>query len=113
MKKIEAIIRTEKLDIVMEALEREGYPGVTITDVRGHGKQRGARDEWHGQYQPKTFTNKTKIEIITHDADMNRIVNAIVTTARTQGFGDGKIFVSNIEDAIRIRTTQRGDVALD
>lgn len=113
MKKIEAIIRTEKLDVVMSALERAGYPGVTLTEVRGHGKQRGVREEWHGQYQPQTFTSKTKIEIVVHDGDANRVLTAIMEAARTQGFGDGKIFISTIEDAIRIRTQQRGDVALD
>ncbi len=113
MKKIEAFIREEKLDVVLNALEGVGYPGVTISEIRGHGKQRGVKDDWHGQYQKKTLVAKLRVEVIVHDKDVNRLINAIVEHAQTQNFGDGKIFVSDITDAIRIRTNQRGSVALD
>jgi nitrogen regulatory protein P-II 1 len=113
MKKIEAIIREEKLHAVIDALEQAGYPGVTVTDVRGHGKQRGSKANWHGQYQPHTFKTKTRLEIVVRDSDLNRILNTISETARSGNFGDGKIFVSEISDAIRIRTQQRGEIALD
>lgn len=113
MKKIEAFIREEKLKTVINALESVGYPGITITEVRGHGKQRGAKDDWHGQYVPPTLQAKLRVEVIVHDADVNPILNAIVNAARTQEFGAGKIFVTDVLDAVRIRTNQRGEIALD
>jgi nitrogen regulatory protein P-II 1 len=113
LKKIEAFIRAEKLDAVIDALERTGYPGITISEVRGHGKQRGSANEWHGQYQSHTFQPKIRLEVIIHDKDVNRILNAVAEAAKGGEFGAGKIFVSDISDALRIRTGQRGDIALD
>ncbi len=113
MKKIEAIIREEKLDAVVNALEEANYPGLTVSDVRGLGKQRGKKSDWHGQFQVRTFQEKVRLEVIVHDEDLNRMLQAITDAARTQEFGDGKIFVSDVMDVVRIRTNQRGEVALD
>jgi nitrogen regulatory protein P-II 1 len=112
MKKIEAFIRPEKLDAVVDALEAQGYAGLAVSEVRGHGKQRGKGSDYHGEYRPHTFNPKVRLELVVRDEDINRIVNALQDAARTKEFGDGKIFISQIEDAIRIRTGQRGDVAL-
>jgi nitrogen regulatory protein P-II 1 len=113
MKKIEAFIRPEKLDEVVNALEESGYSGLSITESRGHGKQRGENGSWHGQYKPHTFQTKLRLELVVHDGDANRVINAMATAARTSQYGDGKIFISDIADALRIRTNQRGEVALD
>lgn len=112
MKKIEAFIRPEKLDAVVDALEAEGYTGLAVSEVRGHGKQRGKEKDYHGEYRPHTFHPKIRLETVVKDADCNRIVNAMINAARTAEFGDGKIFISDIADAVRIRTGQRGEVAL-
>ncbi len=113
MKKIEAFIRPEKLDAVVFALEQAGYGGISISEVRGHGKQRGVKTEWHGQYEPHTFQSKLKLEIYVHDMDVNPAIHAITQASRTQKFGDGKIFVLEVLDAVRVRTEQRGEIALD
>lgn len=113
MKKIEAYIRPEKLDGVLNALERDGYFGISITESKGHGKQRGENNgAWHGQYKPHTYQVKLRLELVVGDDDANRIVNAIAAAAHTGEFGDGKIFMSEIVDVMRIRTGQRGEVAL-
>jgi nitrogen regulatory protein P-II 1 len=112
MKKIEAIIRPERLSKVREALNELGYPGMTITDVRGHGKQKGVDQVWRGQEYRVEFLPKLKIEIVVLDEDVDRTVSAIVMQARTGNIGDGKIFVSPVEDAVRIRTGEAGDNAI-
>ena len=114
MKKIEAVIRPEKLDDVRKAIESVGYPGVTLTEAEGHGKQKGVVQQWRGETYRVDFLPKVKLEIVAGDADAERIIQAIVKTARTNGgaVGDGKIFVSEIRDAIRIRTGERGESAL-
>ena len=112
MKKIEAIIRPEKLDEVRKAIEAVGYPGLTITEAEGHGKQKGVVQQWRGETYRVEFLPKVKLELVVGDADVDRIVQAIIKSAKTGSVGDGKIFVSDIKDAIKIRTGERGESAL-
>jgi nitrogen regulatory protein P-II 1 len=112
MKKIEAIIRAEKLSDVRQALEEIGYPGMTISDVRGHGKQRGLIQRWRGQEYKVDFLPKLKLEIVVLDQDVGKIANAILRGARTGDLGDGKIFVVSIDNAIRVRTGDDGEDAI-
>jgi len=112
MKKIEAIVRPEKIQDVVASLESIGYPGVTVSEVQGHGKQRGVTEQWRGQKYQVTFLPKLKLEIVVKDADLNRIIKAISSSAKTENVGDGKIFVSDVQDVIRIRTDERGDIAV-
>jgi nitrogen regulatory protein P-II 1 len=108
LKKIEALIRPERLDPVMDALRLLGYPGVTLTEVRGHGKQRGVTQVWRGSEYRVEFIPKIKLEAIVMDEDEQRVSSAIVRAARTGSVGDGKIFVYDVEDATRIRTGESG-----
>ncbi len=112
MKKIEAIIRPEMLDKVKKALEELGYPGMTLTDVRGHGKQRGLVQRWRGQEYKVEFLPKLKLEIVVTDGDEGRIAGAIARNARTGEIGDGKIFIIPVEDAIRISNGDEGANAI-
>jgi nitrogen regulatory protein P-II 1 len=112
MKKIEAIIREEKLDTVREALGKLGYFGMTVTEVSGHGKQGGITLQWRvGDYQVD-FLPKFKIELVILDEDASRVVDTIMKTCRTGERGDGKIFVIPVENAFRIRTREIGDDAI-
>ena len=109
MKKIEAIIRPEKLPIVKAALEETGYPGMTITEVRGHGVQKGIKQQWRGREFTVEFLPKVKIEVVvTTDADVDRILTLIHDNAATGEIGDGKVFVTDIAEAMRVRTGERG-----
>ncbi len=112
MKKIEAIIRPERLEEVVEALERAGYPGIMITEIEGHGLQKGVRQQWRGEEFQVNFLPKVKVEIVANEKEVDSIVDAIIRSASTGGVGDGKIFVSNVDEAIRIRTKERGVKAL-
>jgi len=112
MKKIEAIIRREKVDDVRKALEKAGYPGLTITEVEGHGKQKGVTQQWRGETYRVDFLPKVKLEIVASDSDAERIIQAVVKAAKTGAVGDGKIFVSDVRDAVKIRTGERGESAL-
>ena len=112
MKKIEAIIRTEKLGVVIEGLEGIGYPGMTLTDVRGHGIQKGATRVWRGREYKVDFLPKLKLEIVVPDESVAKIVDIIVKNARTGKVGDGKVFIIPIEDAVRVRTGERGGSAI-
>ena len=112
MKKIEAVVRPEKLDAVRHALEDSGYPGLTITEVEGHGMQKGTVQQWRGETYRVEFLPKVKLEIIVGDADVEKIVQAIIKSAKTGAVGDGKIFVSDVRDVIKIRTGERGDQAI-
>ncbi len=112
MKKIEAIIKPFRLDEVKEALQEAGLQGITITEVRGFGRQKGHTELYRGAEYVVDFLPKIKIEIIVPDAQVERMVEAIVNSAHTGRIGDGKIFISAVEDAIRIRTGDRGDNAL-
>ena len=112
MKKIEAVIREEQLPLVRAALEEGGYPGITMSAVRGHGRQRGVKQTWRGKEFTVEFLPKVKLELIVSDGDAARIVKAIAENARTGAVGDGKIWVSAIESVMRVRTAETGDVAL-
>jgi len=112
MKKIEAVIRPFKLDEVKEALLEEGIRGMTISEVRGYGRQKGHKETYRGSEYQIEFVPKIKIEVVVDDLLAEKIIEAILRTAKTGQVGDGKIFISNIEDVIRIRTDESGPEAL-
>ena len=112
MKKLEIIIRPEKLEIVRRALEEAGCAGLMITEIEGHGKQKGVVQQWRGEKYRVELLPKVKIELIVPDKDVDRIIKIIIEGARTGSVGDGKIFVSDIKDAIRIRTGEKGEEAI-
>ena len=112
MKKIEAIIREEKLDAVREVLSKSGYFGMTVSEVSGHGRQGGLELQWRaGEYQVDLLP-KLKLELVVLDGDAHKVVDAITSSARTGDIGDGKIFVLPVEDAVRVRTGEEGDKAI-
>ena len=112
MKKIEAIIREEKLEPVKKHLEEAGYFGMTISEVSGRGRQKGVPLKWGVREYRLEFLPKLKIEVVVLDEDVPIAINAIIRGARTGDIGDGKIFVIPIEDAVRIRTGDSGDNAV-
>jgi nitrogen regulatory protein P-II 1 len=112
MKKIEAIVRHFKLEDVKNALIEKGISGMTITEVRGFGRQKGHTEMYRGTEYRVDFVPKVKVEIIVDDGKLKPAIDAIVKVAQTGQIGDGKIFVSNLEEAIRIRTGETGQDAL-
>ena len=112
MKKIEAIIKPFKLDEVKEALQEVGIQGITVTEAKGFGRQKGHTELYRGAEYVVDFLPKVKIEIVVDDALVPKALEAIQTAARTGRIGDGKIFLSTIEQAIRIRTGESGTEAL-
>ena len=104
MKKIEAIVRPDRLNIIKEALSEMGYPGMTVTEVKGHGIQKGITEMWRGRTYKVDLLSKVKIEIVVLDQHVDPIIQTITKEARTGSIGDGKIFVSDIERVLRIRT---------
>ncbi|MCS6878915.1 MAG: P-II family nitrogen regulator [Geminicoccaceae bacterium] len=112
MKKIEAVIKPFKLDEVKEALQEIGLKGMTVTEVKGFGRQKGHTELYRGAEYVVDFLPKVKIEVVVEDSLVERAVEAIQQAARTDRIGDGKIFIIPIEDAIRIRTGERGVDAL-
>lgn len=112
MKKIEAIIRPEKVDEVRRALEKVGSPGLNISEVEGHGKQKGIVQQWRGEQYRVEMLPKVKLEVVASDRDVGKIVKAIQEVSKTGSVGDGKIFVSSVEEVIRIRTGETGEAAL-
>lgn len=112
MKKVEAIIKPFKLDEVKEALQEIGLQGITITEVKGFGRQKGHTELYRGAEYVVDFLPKVKLEIIVEDGDVDRTVDAICHAARTGRIGDGKIFVTPVEEVIRIRTGERGTDAI-
>jgi len=112
MQKIEAIIQPSRLDAVKEALIEIGVEGMTVLEARGHGRQKGHTEFYRGREYTVDLLPKVKLELVVHDEAVEKVINAIVTTARTGHIGDGKIFVSRIDEAIRIRNDERGDTAL-
>ena len=112
MKKVEAIIRPFKLEEVKEALVEEGIRGLTISEVRGYGREKGHTETYRGSEYRIEFVPKIKIEVIIEDAKVEKIVDAILKTAKTGQVGDGKIFIYNVEDVVRIRTGESGKDAL-
>jgi nitrogen regulatory protein P-II 1 len=112
MKKLEAIIQPFKLDEVKEALKATGIDGMTISEVRGHGRQKGHKEVYRGQEYQVDLLPKVKIEMIIPDARLDEVVRALTAAARTGKIGDGKVFVYDVVEAIRIRNDERGDTAL-
>ncbi len=112
LKKIEAIIRPFKLEEVKEALVEEGVRGLTISEVRGYGRQKGHTETYRGSEYRIEFVPKMKIEVVVEDSKVEKVVDAISKTAKTGQVGDGKIFISKVEDVIRIRTDESGKHAL-
>ncbi len=112
MKKIEAIIRPFKLDEVKEALVEEGVRGLTISEVRGYGRQKGHTETYRGSEYRIEFIPKIKIEVVIEDNKVENVIDAIIRTAKTGQVGDGKIFIYDINEVIRIRTEESGKEAL-
>jgi len=112
VKKIEAIIRPAKISDVCAALEKIGHPGIMITEIEGHGKQKGIEQQFHGKTYKVELLTKAKIDLVVKDEDLDRTVKVIRESAYTGQMGDGKIFISTIDDAMRIRTGEQGSVAI-
>jgi nitrogen regulatory protein P-II 1 len=112
MKKIEAIIRPEKLDEVLKAIETTGYSGIMITEIKGHGKQKGIVQQWRGGEYRVSLLTKIKLEIVAKNKDVEKIKTAIALVAKTGEVGDGKIFIYDISDAYKIRTGETGEEAI-
>lgn len=112
MKKVEAIVKPFKLEEVKEALAEVGVQGMTITEVKGFGQQKGHKELYRGAEYVVEFLPKVKIEIVVADDTLDTVVQAIVKAASTGRIGDGKIFISPVDDAVRIRTGESGDVAI-
>jgi nitrogen regulatory protein P-II 1 len=112
MKKIEAIIQPHKLDAVKEALHGIGVEGITISEVRGHGRQKGHTETYRGTEYTVDLLPKVKLELIVSDSRAEQIIEALRTAASSGKIGDGKIFVSSIEEAVRIRNGERGEGVL-
>ena len=112
MKKIEAYIKPFKLDEVKEALMEAGVGGMSVTEVKGFGRQKGHTELYRGSEYKVDFLPKIRIDVVVKDEDVERVVKAIIASARTGQIGDGKIFISNVEDAIRVRTGESGEEVL-
>ncbi|MFO0914704.1 MAG: P-II family nitrogen regulator [Pirellulales bacterium] len=112
MKKIEAIIRHNKSEAVKEALVKLGHHGMTITEVRGFGRQKGHTETYRGLEYTVDFVPKIKIEVVADDGMADKVVAAILAATKTGQIGDGKIFISNLEEVIRIRTGETGNSAV-
>lgn len=112
MKKIEAIVQPHKLDDVKDALIGIGIDGMTVSEVRGHGRQKGHKEVYRGQEYEVDLLPKVKVELVVAESRADEVVSAIASAARTGKIGDGKIFVSDIAEAVRIRNDDRGESAL-
>ena len=112
MKQITAIIRPEKFEVVKAAMEKCGYPGVMIHDIEGHGKQKGVEQVWRGERFRMDLLPKMKLQIVVPDSEAEKLVQEIAKAAKTGNVGDGKIFISTVDEAVRIRTGERGEKAL-
>jgi nitrogen regulatory protein P-II 1 len=112
MKKIECVIRPIKIDEVKEALSSIGIVGMTVSDVRGYGQQRGRTEKYRGNTYVVNLLPKVKIEVVVPDDRAEEVIEIMLEAARTGEIGDGKIFVSTVEEAVRIRTGERGEAAL-
>jgi len=112
MRKIEAIIRPHKMDDVREALHEAGVLGMTITEVKGIGRQKGHTETYRGSEYEINFVPKVKLELVVPDGLLQKAISIIIKAAKTGDVGDGKIFVSSIEEAIRVRTEEAGEGAL-
>lgn len=112
MKKIEAIIRPFRIDDVREALAEIGVKGMTLTEVKGYGRQKGHTELYRGSEYQIDFLPKIKLEVVVADGNADRVVDTIIKAAKTGQVGDGKIFISHVDDAVRVRTGESGEAAL-
>lgn len=112
MKRIESIVRPERLDAVKEALIALGHSGLTVCEVKGHGIQKGIKQQWRGEEYVIDLLPKISITAVVNDHEVADVIDAVVAAARTDRIGDGKIFVSPIEEVVRIRTGEKGSDAL-
>jgi nitrogen regulatory protein P-II 1 len=112
MKKIEAVIQPHKFEDVKEALKNAGVTGMTVTEVRGHGRQKGHKEVYRGMEYQVDLLPKVKLEVVVPDERLEEVVGSLAVAARTGRIGDGKIFISDVADAIRIRNDDRGETAL-
>lgn len=112
MKKIEAFIRLNKLETVKEALEEIGVRGMSVEQVRGYGRQLGRTDKYRGSTYAVNLLPKQKIEVVLRDEDLEEAIEVIIKASQTGEIGDGKIFVSDVIEAVRVRTGERGDAAI-
>ncbi len=112
MKKIEAVIKPFKLEEVQENLSRVGVTGLTVSEVKGFGRQKGHSEVYHGDEYVVDFLPKLKVEVVVNEADVDRVTAVILKTARTGRIGDGKIFVHTVDEVVRVRTDERGADAL-
>ncbi len=112
MKKIEAIVRHHKVEAIKEALVKAGFMGMTVSEVRGFGRQKGHKEMFRGAEYQVDFVPKVKMEVAANDEDVQKIVGIILETARSGQIGDGKIFVTSLDEVIRIRTAESGSAAL-
>ncbi len=112
MKKIEAIIRPAKVGDVCAALDKVGHPGIMITEIEGHGKQKGIEQEFLGKTYKTELLTKARIEVVVNDRDLDKTISAIREAALTGKVGDGKIFIYPVDNAIRIRTDEKGEIAV-
>ena len=112
MKKIEAILRPEKFDIVKDALTEKGYGGMSVEEIKGHGNQKGVSEVWKGKRYRVDLLPKTKIELVVSDNTVEQVVQTIIDVSQTGSIGDGKIFVSEISNVYRVRTGEQGDIAI-
>jgi nitrogen regulatory protein P-II 1 len=112
MKKIEAIIRPEKLEQIKIELEKIGHTGITVSEVEGCGRQKGVTQQWRGEIYKIDFVPKLKLEIVVKDSELKKVLDCIIQSARTGEVGDGKIFVLPVEEVIRIRTGEKGEEAI-
>src|SRR5574337_472881 len=108
MKKITAIIREDRFTMVKDALSDIGYPGMTVTEVKGHGNQKGITEQWRGRTFKTDLINKMQMEMVVADNDVEKIAQCIVKESQTGSIGDGKSFISPIENVVRIRTEEKG-----
>ena len=112
MKRVEAIIKPFKLDDVKEALTEIGIVGMTVTEVRGFGRQKGHTELYRGSEYTIDFLPKVKVEVVVPDSQADKVVQTIMDAAKTGSIGDGKVFVLDVEESIRIRTGERGEAAI-
>jgi nitrogen regulatory protein P-II 1 len=112
MKKVEAVIRHFKLEAVKNALSEKGIKGMTVTEVRGFGRQKGHTETYRGAEYAVDFIPKVKVEVVAHNDEVQKVVDTIVNTARTGQVGDGKIFISDLANVVRIRTGEQADSAI-
>ena len=112
MKKVEAVIKPFKLEEVKEALSNAGVKGLTVSEVKGFGRQKGHKELYRGAEYEIEFLPKVKLEVVVADTELDTVVEAIVSSARTGRLGDGKVFVTSVEEVMRIRTGERGEEAI-